>query len=151
MKRIKLATILLLIHLANTSAFSQQVVSPQKNILSILPDKVEVTKQLFSDLIQLKPGDSTVISFTNNAALKVVIISNQVVFQNLQTVIMKSTDSNNTLFQLSKIINNDHCEFYSGRIINTDDANCFLISKDEKENYVLNKTELKNIIQDCSH
>ncbi len=151
MKLLKFATILLLINLTNSTAFSQQSVSSQKNILSNLPNKMEVSKELFSDLMQVKAGDSISIPLSNKNEFKVVIISNQFVFQNLQTVIMKSTENDNTLFQLSRIINEDKCESFTGRIINTVYADCFLINKDEKENYVFNKTELKNIIQDCSY
>jgi hypothetical protein len=149
MKNLTTAVILLLITTCNF-AFAQKSENSSKEIFAKFPVKINIPQNLLNTTINAKSGELVAISFNSDFTFNGVVISNEKVFYNLQTVIIKSPSFNNALFQLSKIINPDQTESYVGRIINVEASDAYLIAKDESNNYLLEKIELKSILQDCS-
>lgn len=149
MKNLTTAVILLLITSCNF-AFAQKSENTSKEIFAKFPDKINIPQDLLNTTINAKSGESVAISFNADFTFNGFVISNEKVFYNLQTVIIKSPAFDNALFQLSKITNPDQTESYVGRIINVEATDAYLIAKDETNNYLLEKFELKSILQDCS-
>ena len=152
MKRIKLTVILfLLFSLASSTGFSQYFISFKLDFLSALPKTITLRDSLFNDIIKFKQGESISVKLSDDVVFNGIVMSNQKTYANLESIIIKSVDSENILLQLSKITGKENCESYSGRMINMKSNYCYLVSKDENKKYVLNKIELKNVIQDCSY
>ena len=66
----------------------------------------------------------------------------------LSTVVIKSTTLENSIFSISKKINDDRTVTYIGRIINQNYADGYEITKDDNGNYALNKIKTDELIQD---
>jgi hypothetical protein len=149
MKNLTTAVVLLLITSCNF-AFAQKSESSSKEIFAKFPSKISITQILLNTTMYSKSGESVAIAFNPDFIFNGVVLSNEKVFDNLQTVVIKSAAFDNAIFQLSKITNTDHTESYVGRIINVEASDAFLIAKDDTNNYLLEKIELKSILQDCS-
>ena len=149
MKNLTTAVILLLITSCNF-AFAQKSENSAKEIFSKFPVKINITQNLLNTTMNAKSGESVAVSFNPDFIFNGVVLSNEKVLYNLQTVIIKSPAFDNALFQLSKITNPDQTESYVGRIINVEASDAYLIAKDDTNNYQLEKIELKSILQDCS-
>ena len=149
MKNLTTAVILLLITTCNF-AFAQKSENSSKEIFAKFPVKINISQNLLSTTMNAKSGESVAVSFNQDFIFNGVVLSNEKVFNNLQTVIIKSPAFDNALFQLSKITNPTQTESYVGRIINVEASDAYLIAKDESNNYLLEKIELKSILQDCS-
>lgn len=149
MKNLTTAVILLLITSCNF-AFAQKSETSAKEIFSKFPVKINITQNLLNTTMNAKSGESVAVSFNSDFVFNGVVLSNEKVFYNLQTVIIKSPTFDNSLFQLSKITNADQTESFVGRIINFEATDAYLIAKDDTNNYQLEKIELKSILQDCS-
>lgn len=131
--------------LAQESTFSK------KEIFSSQPDSVLVPSGLFDSILNAKPGSNISILFSENVLFNGVVLSNEQAYQNQHTVLIKSNEVNNSIFQLSKIVISENKEMFVGRILNSEAENGYLISKNIANNYQLNKISLKNILQDCSY
>ena len=149
MKNLTTAVILLLITTCNF-AFAQKSENTVKEIFTKFPDKINITQNLLNTTMNAKSGESVAVSFNTDFVFNGVVLSNEKVFYNLQTVVIKSPAFDNALFQLSKITNPDQTESFVGRIINVETSDAYLIAKDDTNNYQLEKIELKSILQDCS-
>lgn len=79
------------------------------------------------------------------------VVSNENKYDNLQSMIIRSNNMGNTLFQLSKIINKDKSITYVGRIMNPDALEVYEIKNDVAGNYRLQRIDLDNILQDCRY
>jgi hypothetical protein len=72
-------------------------------------------------------------------------------YADLQTMVIKSEQYPNTLFQLSKISNKDNSISYVGRIMNNEAMEVYEIKSYLADNYSLQKIDLDKILQDCSY
>jgi len=149
MKNLTTAVVLLLITSCNF-AFAQKSEKSSKEIFSKFPVQINIPQNLLNTTMNAKSGESVAISFNSDFTFNGVVLSNEKVFYNLQTVIIKSPAFDNALFQLSKITNPDQSESFVGRIINVESSDAYLIAKDDTNNYKLEKIELKSILQDCT-
>lgn len=69
-------------------------------------------------------------------------------YDNLYSVIIKSSTQKNTVFAISKRINDDKTVTYSGRIINEGYADGFELIREEDGHYAMNKIQTEALIQD---
>lgn len=151
MKTITQAVVLLLLVTTTNIGFAQQKSDANsKEIFANFSDKVNFSKSILQTTITAKSGESVSIPFNTDFIFNGVVVSNEVKYKNLQTVIIKSTSLKDALLQISKITNEDLSESFVGRIINTDANDGYSIEKDEANNYKIEKIEMKNILQDCS-
>ena len=86
------------------------------------------------------PGETISLSFSEEFAYTGTVLSNEIKYNNLQSVIIKSAAYQNSLLQLSKITNTDNSFSYVGRIINPEAADGFELKK-ENNSYRLQKIE----------
>ncbi len=151
MNPIYATTIMLLFTLNSFLGFSQETTSIKKEIFATQPNSVSIHQELFSELMNAKAGNIISVTFSEDFIFKGIVLSNQAVNNTQQTLLIKSVEFGNAIFQLSKIVLTDKSESYVGRIISTDAEDGYMISKNIANNYQLNKIELKNILQDCSY
>ncbi|MCC7379373.1 MAG: hypothetical protein IT255_08445, partial [Chitinophagaceae bacterium] len=78
-----------------------------------------------------------------------IVTSNIVKYANLQSVVIKSPDFSNTIFSVSKILNDDGTVSYTGRIINQNFFDGFELKKNLAGNYQLIKIETDKVIPVC--
>jgi hypothetical protein len=89
------------------------------------------------------------LSFSDNFLCNSTVISSEVKYANLTTVIMKLPEFNEALFVLSKITGTDGVS-YVGRIINEKNSDGYELKKDQNNNYQLVKIETDKVLQVCS-
>jgi hypothetical protein len=134
-------------------------------LISTLPVKAQVTTSSrpsayarYADKLPTKPNElekafsspaGTKITFNfSNFTYSGIITSTVKRNCTLSTVVIKSTTLENSIFSISKKLNDDKTVTYIGRIINQNYADGYEIIKDDKGNYALNKTKTDVLIQD---
>ncbi len=144
-------TTVLVLFLFLSAGFAQKTGDPKKKLFADFPNTVEISKQTLKNLFTAIPGQKVNVPFNEKFIFKGQVMSNEVKYANLQSMIVRSENSGGTLFQLSKIINKDNSVSYTGRIINPDALEVFEIKNDMADNYSLQKISLDKILQDCSY
>jgi hypothetical protein len=105
----------------------------------------------FEKALASKPGDRITLPL-DNRSFQGIIVSNEVKYKQLQTVVIRSAaKGSNILFQVSRIIQPDNSFSYSGRMIDNEQSIVYQIRKNEKAQYTMDATALSTILQDCSH
>ena len=69
-------------------------------------------------------------------------------YDNLYKVVIRSSSLDNTLFSISKRIEEDSSVNYIGRIINEKYADGYELKKENDGSYSLNKIQTEELIQD---
>lgn len=69
-------------------------------------------------------------------------------YDNLFTVIIKSSSEKNTVFAISKRINDDKTVTYTGRIINEKYADGFELVQETNGQYAMSKIQTEELLQD---
>ncbi len=147
MKTITSTVLVLLLSATSFSVFAQN----QKSIFREFPGSIEISKNTLKSTLVAKPGQTVSIRFNEKFVFTGKVMSNELKYSDLQSMIVKSDTYSNTLFQLSRITNNENSIKYIGRIINTDALEVFEIKNDVADNYQLQKIDLDKILQDCSY
>ncbi len=151
MKRITTTAVILLMSLTTSSVFAQKMEESKKNIFADYPTKIEVSNNTLENVFTALPGETVSIVFNAQFKFTGTVMSNQVKYATLQSVLIKSDNLSSTLFQVSKITNEDKTISFVGRIINPNALDGYEIKKDVANNYRLQKFESKNVLQDCSY
>jgi hypothetical protein len=151
MKTFTKAILPLLFFVVTNNAFSQKSDELKKAVFSAYPEKMEVAPAVFENALTTKSGENINIKFNEQFQFSGTVLCNQEKYWNLQTMIIRSTAFENSLFQLSRLINDDKSISYVGRIINPNTTDGFTIRKDGATNYHLQKIEMNKILQDCSY
>lgn len=84
----------------------------------------------------------------NNFLFKGTVTSSIKRYDKLYSVIIHSPSLHNTLFSISRRINDDNTITYVGRILNDNYADGFELVKNTDGSYLLNKTKTDEMIQD---
>ena len=148
MKKINAAILLLLMIALSTVVFSQNS-NPKFNDPKALTADFPVKKEMLADLIQLSKGDQTSIKLTETFTLNAVVIDKVKKFGSLETVVMRSNEFPQCLFQISIYTLKNNKINFSGRLLNIGE-NSFLLKKDKLDQYQFEKINTNAILQDCS-
>ena len=150
MKTLK-TTLSLLLCLTTAAAFSQKFEKVQPKLFDGYPAVMPLSTSLLQKTFNAKQGQQVTVDFSNNFHFTGTVLNNQRKYDNLQTVMIKSTSFGNSIFTLSEVINPDKTISYKGRIINPDAFDGYEIKKDAKDNYSFAKFETNKILQPCSY
>jgi hypothetical protein len=101
----------MLIIFSGSVAFAQL---PAKNQASGF---FQVSSEQFEKTIQSNPGDLVQIQIDPTTIFKGIVVSKVQTYQNLITMVIKSTDDERSRFQLCQEITNDKKKRFSGSII----------------------------------
>ncbi len=94
------------------------------------------------------PAGTTLQLRFNNFLFNGTVTSSIKRYDKLYSVIIHSPSLHNTLFSISRRINDDNTITYVGRILNEQYADGFELVKNKDGSYLLNKTKTDEIIQD---
>jgi hypothetical protein len=151
MKNLKQTIFALFIGLCVTSAQAQKSKEVKKSLFTEFPGSIEISKNTLKNTLVSKPGQLVSIPFNEKFIFTGKVVSNEMKYADLQTMIVKSEQYPNTLFQLSRIINKDNTISYVGRIMNNEALEVYEIKSYLADNYSLQKIDLDKILQDCSY
>ena len=114
-----------------------------RNVSQKVPAKTSELDKAFT----AKEGSIVKLQF-KNFDFEGIVTSTVKRYDNLYSVVIKSSSLDNTLFSISKRINEDNTINYVGRIINENYADGYELVQDEVNGYVLNKIKTEVLLQD---
>jgi len=140
---------LLLALLCLTSAVCYSQTSKPK-LFANQAERLEISETVFTNALNYSAGQNVTMFLAPGFSFTGVVMSNDRKYSNLTTVVIRSADLDNSLFQISKIVNPDNTFYYSGRILNERSADGYEI-KLETNGYSIQKFETAKILQDCNY
>jgi hypothetical protein len=147
MKTITQTMLLLLLSFTALNSFAQS----EKSIFPSFPQAIEISQENLKNALSVTEGMQISIPFNSNFTFSGTVISNEMKYANLQSMMIRSSINNKIVFQLSKIINKNNSIKYVGRIIDPSTNEVFEIKNEKQDSYTLQKNDLKKILQDCSY
>lgn len=149
MKTILKVVTLILCATLTLKGYSQKKETVKKVIFTESPAKIEISKSTLQNTMQINAGQFVTLRINDKNTFFGKVVTNEKKYDNLQSMIIKSRGNDNTLFQLSAILNEDKSITYVGRFFNADATDIYQIKKGNSDNYFLEKTEMNTIYQDC--
>jgi hypothetical protein len=141
MKIIK-SPILFILVLALTSGFKAN----SQKLFDAIPEKIQFEKKLIEGVFNMNAGSAVDIRFSQTFRITGIIKSNQKIYDNLQTVVIESTNYNKAKLFISKTIDEDKSIKFVGRIISRASQDGFEIKTDVAGIGSLKKINLKEMI-----
>jgi hypothetical protein len=138
----------LLLCLTTAISFAQKAADRKETLFSKLPPQIQINQQVLAASFQHKEAEQVSISFTDQFTIKGKVVSNEMKYNNLQTIIIRSDAD--VLVSISKqwLPNNEIS--YSGRIFSQKATDGFLLKVDGQNKFYLEKFAIENIMQDCN-
>jgi hypothetical protein len=140
----------LLLCLTTSAGFSQTTSLAKPKIFASFPNTINCSVSEFSNAFAVPEGQHIMLSFSDNFKFSGTIISNVVKYSNLQSMTIHSDLSHNTVFHLSKQVNDDNSISYVGRIMDATASDGYQIKKDMAGNYKFEKVDSERILQECN-
>ncbi len=151
MKRLAPYALVLLLCTNSLIGSSQNPGTTKPKQFNSFPDIINCTEAELSKVFATSAGQNISLSFSDNFLFAGNVTDQVVKYSNLQSANIKSPLYNNTIFNISKRVNEDNSITYVGRIINTGYFDGYELKKDPNGNYKLIKIETDKVIQDCMH
>ena len=142
-----LCVVLLTLSAVTSNAQSNRNSRPLQ--FSALPTSINFTESQLSSLFNAPQGKTVALRSAANASFDGPVTSNLVKYSNLQTVVIRLTAYNNSLFSISKQTEGNTIN-YVGRIINPAYADGFELKRSTNGTYQLVKIDAQNTLTDCS-
>ena len=142
--------LLLLLCLTSAVGFSQAQHTSKQPIFSVYPNTINCSVSEFSNAFTATEGQHIILSFSDNFKFAGTVISNIVKYSNLQSLVIRSDDSGNTIFHLSKQVNADNTISFVGRILNSNASDGYEIKRDLAGNYKFEKVDAEKVLQECN-
>lgn len=149
MKHLAPYAMLLFLMLSATAVFSQSPEMAKAKQFDNFPNVINCTPSELSKVFDSAPGQTVDFSFSDSFSFSGEVISNVVKYSNLQCAVVTSPLYNNSIFNISKLINDDLSVTYVGHIINKKYFDGYELKKNAAGNYQLIKIETDKVIQDC--
>jgi hypothetical protein len=148
MKRIYKAVVLFTLLISFNSAMAQAVTERRPQLFAAFAKSINFPKTQLEKIFATAEGSTIKLSLGENVGLTGVVTSSIQRYHNLQSVIIKLDNLDNTVFGISKRTNDDNSITYVGRIINTKYSDAFELKPDANGNYLLNKKQTAELIED---
>jgi len=148
MNRIYKAAMLFTLLISFTSTRAQVVTERRPSLFAAFAKTIDFPKTELEKIFTTPEGRTIKLSLGNNVGLTGVVTSSIQRYHNLQSVIVKLNNLDNTVFGISKRTNDDNSISYIGRIINTKYADAFELKTDAHGNYFINKRNTADLIED---
>jgi len=148
MKRIYKAAMLftLVILFCNTQA--QFVAEKRPQLFASYAKSINFPKTELEKIFTATEGKSIKLSLNQNVGFTGIVVSSVKRYKNLQNVIIRLGNLDNTILGISRIINDDKTISFTGRIINTSYSDAFELKTDTNGNYFISKVKTADLIQD---
>jgi hypothetical protein len=142
--------LMLLLCLSTAAGYAQQTTPSRTTLFARFPQKIEVATDVFKNAFTATEGSNVSLSLGAGLVFNGIVLSNERKYGNLQNIVIRSAEYNNSLFSISKITNADNSISYVGRILNNNAADGYEIKK-AADSYSLQKFETGRILQDCHY
>ncbi len=146
MKHLASTAMSLLFCLITATSFSQ---TGKPALFAAYPATISCTESEINNLFSKVQGQSVAVQFGSGFQFTGVVASNIVKYSNLQSVVIRSSLLNNTIFHVSKRTLADNSLVYIGRIINEAYSDGFELKRTPSGVYQLTKIETNRVIPDC--
>lgn len=150
MKSLSKLTFVLLLCLTTAVSFSQTATAPKQKIFANFPNTIHCSVTEFSNAFTAVEGQRIILSFSDDFKFSGTVITNMIKYANLQTMTIRSSDIDNTIFQLSKQLNTDNSVSFVGRIINAGASDGYEIKRDLTGNYNFEKLDAEKVLVECN-
>jgi hypothetical protein len=144
MKTPKKIMLIVLCSILTATSFAQT----KQKLYAEYPETISLSKTIITDAFSHNTGTAFSISLSSNFKFSGTVISNQQKYDNLQMIMIRSSENNESIFQISKITNKDKSISYAGLIINNNAADGYII-KNNNGIYSLQKFESGKILEPC--
>jgi hypothetical protein len=118
--------------------------SAQK-MFDALPETAKFLPSVVEGIFNLNPGSAVDVKFTKGFHVTGVIKSNKKVYDNLQTVVIESSNYKANLF-ISKTVDQDNKIKYVGRMLGRGFQDGIELNMDNAGNNIIKKINLKDMI-----
>lgn len=142
----KMAAICAIMMISYTS-HSQVLTSNRHNYFDKYAAKLQTPESELSKAFSVPEGGKIKLNF-GDFTFNGIVTSSIKRYDNLYTVIVKSPGLDNTLFSISKRINDDKSITYVGRIINNNSADGFQLKREDNGSYAMQKINTDALIED---
>lgn len=147
MKTIYQATLTLLFTALYFAASAQD--KSEFKSLGEFPSVIQCTNDQLMNAFDIKEGQQITLSFSSQFGITGKVISNVQKYNNLQVVVIRALNFENTLFKIAKQTLENKDILFSGRIISEGGPEGYRMIADGKGNYLLEKFETRQLVQDC--
>lgn len=110
-----------------------------------LPETAKFLPSAIEGIFNLNPGTAVDVKFTQGFHVTGVVKSNKKVYENLQTVVIESSNYKANLF-ISKTIDQDNKIKYVGRMLGRGFQDGIELKMDNAGNNIIKKINLKDMI-----
>ena len=117
-----------------------------QRLFDALPEKASFLTRVVENIFSLPPGAAVDLKFTQGFRVTGTVKSNQKVYDNLQTVVIESTNYKNAKLFLSKTIGQDNRVKYVGRMMGKGFEDGLEIKTDNAGNNCIKKINIKEMI-----
>jgi hypothetical protein len=148
MKRIYKAVVLFTLLTSFNNVKAQVVTERRPQLFSAFAKTIHFPTTELEKIFSTAEGRTIKLSLGENVGLTGVVTSSIQRYSNLQSVIIKLNNLDNTVFGISKRTNEDNSITYIGRIINTKYSDAFELKSDANGNYSINKKNTAELIED---
>ena len=118
------------------------------NLYAAYPSTISINKISLDNILSNKPGTVVSMPLTANFTFEGTVISNITKYNNMHTVMLRSVQNAQSIFQITKIENKENTVSYFGRILNSNAADGYEIKNNNGE-YFLQKFETAKILEPC--
>jgi hypothetical protein len=147
MKTLTRLFVLCLSVLIFSSSDAQVLTSNRPYLFKDVNNQIPATISELDKAFTVPAGTTLQLRF-NNFLFNGTVTSSIKRYDKLYSVIIHSPSLHNTLFSISRRINDDNTITYVGRILNEQYADGFELVKNKDGSYLLNKTKTDEMIQD---
>ena len=149
MKSLTQAALILTFALMAFTGNAQQ--KTKQKMFGAFPENISLKTETLAGFFNMKTGETAGVDLTDDFFFSGEVVDNIQRYSNLQSVLIRSDFFKNTLFSISKQLNDDKSVTYVGRIMTDDMLDGYKLTQDEKGNYSLVKFDASNMRQDCSY
>ena len=150
MKRCTQIVLVLLCMLASNSTMAQKKSSARPPLFKEFPLVINCTEEQLASLFTYDNGTEVTLLLPDGLTLKGPVRWWAKKYSNLQTVSIKLTEFNNTLFSVSRRFDANNNFIYVAHLFNPDYADGYELKRKEGGKYQLVKMDTEKIIQICS-
>ena len=136
----------LFVNLTFTFVFTVMFSSAKaQKMFDALPETAKFLPSVVEGIFNLNPGSAVDVKFTQGFHVTGVIKSNKKVYDNLQTVVIESSNYKANLF-ISKTVDQDNKVKYVGRMLGRGFQDGIELNIDNAGNNIIKKINLKDMI-----
>ena len=147
MKTIYYAALSLLLSFLSVAAQAQD--KTESKSFGEFPSVIQCNNDQLLNCFNAEEGKMVTLSFSDQFSLTGTVVSNVWKYKNMQVVIIRASNFENTLFKIVKQTVENNTTILSGRILQQGGPEGYRMITDPKGNYLLEKYDTRQLVQDC--